>query len=232
MKSNLKIYLDGPSEQEMKELNDDNVKGYTFNPSLFKALGVTDYLAHSKKVLEMSNGLPASLEVIGDNYDELISQSKKLNSLGDNVYVKIPISFTNGESTLDVISDLVNEGIKLNITAIFTLDQIKKLFPVLNDSSAIISVFAGRLYDIGINAAPLLKEMANLIHSESNCSLFWASTRMHYDYITATESNCDIITMNASMYKKMSLFDKEPLEYSLETVKMFYADAIESKYKI
>jgi len=232
MKSNIQIYIDGPSEQEMKELNDDKIKGYTFNPSLFKSLGVKDYLAHSKKILELSNGLPTSLEVIGDSYNELISQSKKLKSLGNNVYVKIPISFTNGESTLDVIKYLVGEGVKLNITAIFTLNQIEHILPVLKNSNAIISVFAGRLYDIGINAAPLLKEMATYIHSNSDCNLLWASTRMHYDYITANECNCDIITMSTPMYKKINLIGKDPLDYSLETVKMFFKDAKESNYKI
>mgnify|MGYP000512905719 CR=1 FL=1 len=229
---NLDIYIDGPSKDEMNDLFDQNISGFTFNPTLFKSLGVIDYLGHSQKIQKLSNGLSISLEVIGDNYEEMVIQGRKLASLGDNVFVKIPITFTSGESTIEVIRTLSMEGINLNITAIFTFLQIKEILPTLKNTNSIISVFAGRLYDIGIDAKELMKEMALYIHDNSQCKLLWASPRMHYDVLTAEACNCDIITMTNSMYKKMSLLGKTPEEYSIETVKMFFNDAQASGYKL
>ena len=230
--SNIQIYIDGPTEDEMKELVDKNISGYTFNPTLFKNLGVKDYMGHSKKVLEISNNLPVSLEVIGDNYDDIVSQAKALASLGSNVFVKVPITYTSGIYTLDTIKTLVDHNINLNITAIFTLDQIKAILPTIRDTKSIISVFAGRIYDVGLDASEKLSKISNFIHENSTCDLLWASPRMHYDVITAQRTGCDIITMTNAMYKKLSLLDKTPEEYSLETVKMFYQDALSSGFKI
>ena len=230
--SNIQIYIDGPTEYEMKELVGKNISGYTFNPTLFKNLGVKDYLGHSKKVLKISNNLPVSLEVIGDNYEDIVSQAKELASLGSNVFVKIPITYTSGVSTLDTIKTLADQNINLNITAIFTLDQIREILPDLRDTKTIISVFAGRIYDIGLDASKILSEISSFIHENSNCDLLWASPRMHYDLITAEKAGCDIITMTNAMYKKLSLINKTPEEYSLETVKMFYEDAVSSGFKI
>ena len=232
IKRKLKIYIDGPSPEEMIELYDQDISGFTFNPTLFKSLGVKSYLNYSKKVQSLSNGLPISLEVIGDNYKEMVSQAKTLNSLGDNVYVKIPITYTSGESTLDVIRTLSKEGVNLNITAIFTLKQIKTILPTIKNTQSIISVFAGRIYDIGFDAKIVMQDLASHIHNNSQCLLLWASPRMHYDAISAQDSDCDIITMTNTMYKKMSLIGKSPEQYSLETVKMFYDDAIASGFKL
>jgi transaldolase len=230
--SKISIYIDGPSEAEMKDLFDQDISGFTFNPTLFKSLHIKDYLGHSQKIQKLSNGLPISLEVIGDTYEEMVFQGKKLASLGSNVFVKIPITYTSGESTLDVIKALSIEGINLNITAIFTFAQIKEILPTIKNTNAIISVFAGRLYDIGIDAKVKMQEMSFYIHEHSQCNLLWASPRMHYDAITAKASNCDIITMTNSMYKKMSLIGKTPEEYSLDTVKMFFNDAQASGYSM
>ena len=230
--SKINIYIDGPSENEMKDLFDKDISGFTFNPTLFKSLSVKDYLGHSQKIQKLSNGLSISLEVIGDSYEEMVFQARKLASLGSNVYVKIPITYTSGKSTIDVIRTLSMEGINLNITAIFTFLQIKEVLPTLKNTNSIISVFAGRLYDIGIDAKELMKEMSLYIHDNSQCKLLWASPRMHYDVLTAEASNCDIITMTNSMYKKMSLLGKTPEEYSIETVKMFFNDAQASGYKL
>mgnify|MGYP000103030568 CR=1 FL=1 len=229
--SKINIYIDGPSENEMNDLFDMDISGFTFNPTLFKSLGVKDYLGYSQKIQKLSNGLPISLEVVGDTYEEMVFQGKKLASLGSNVFVKIPITYTSGESTIEVIKTLSMEGINLNITAIFTFLQIKEVLPTLKNTNSIFSVFAGRLYDIGIDAKEFMKEMSLYIHENSRCKILWASPRMHYDVITAQSSNCDIITMTNSMYKKMSLLGKTPEEYSLETVKMFFNDAQVSGYK-
>ena len=230
--SDLQIYIDGPTEDEMKELSSADISGFTFNPTLFKNLGVKDYLGHSKEIQKIANGLPISLEVIGDNYEEVVSQGRRLAALGSNVFVKIPITYTSGESTLDTITTLSEDSINLNITAVFTIEQIKKILPTIKDTNAIISVFAGRLFDIGLDAKKLMKEMSEYIHDNSQCSLLWASPRMHYDAISAQDVDCDIITMTNSMYKKMSLIGKTPEEYSVETVKMFYNDALASGFKL
>ena len=229
--SKIDIYIDGPSEDEMRGLSGHEISGFTFNPTLYKSLGVKDYVGYSQKIQKLSNGLPISLEVIGDTYEEMVDQGKKLASLGSNVFVKIPITFTSGDSTLDVIKTLSNEDINLNITAVFTIEQIKLILPTIKDTNAIISVFAGRLYDIGLDAKEIMQEMASYIHENSKCNLLWASPRMHFDAITAQATNCDIITMTNSMYKKMSLLGKAPKDYSLDTVKMFYNDAKASGYK-
>ena len=228
----LQIYLDGPTQNEMKELSNTGIAGYTFNPTLFKNLGVKDYLSHSKVMQKIANGLPISLEVIGDNYEEMVAQGGRLAALGSNVFVKIPITYTSGESTLDTIITLTENGINLNITAVFTIEQIKKILPIIQDTNTIISVFAGRLFDIGLDAKKLMAEMSEYIHDNSQCRLLWASPRMHYDAISAKDIDCDIITMTSSMYKKMSLIGKTPEEYSVETVKMFFNDAQASGFKL
>ena len=228
----IQIYIDGPTEDEMISLKGEDISGYTFNPTPFKNLGVTDYLGHSRRVLDISNNLPVSLEVIGDNYDEIVSQAKQLASLGENVFVKVPITYTSGVSTIDTIKTLVDANINLNITAIFTIEQIQEILPTIKDTKAIISVFAGRIYDIGSDASIKLSEISTYVHENSSCDLLWASPRMHYDLITAEKCGCDIITMTNAMYKKLSLIGKSPEEYSLETVKMFYDDAVSSGFKI
>ena len=226
------IYIDGPTEIEMTKLTNENVRGYTFNPTLFKRLGVTNYIEHCQKVLALSRNLPLSLEVIGDNYDQMVSQANQLSALGQNVYVKIPISYTSGISTIDTIKTLVKSRVNLNITAVFTVDQIRLILPEIKDTKTIISVFAGRLYDIGLDAAIITREISKLVKNNSSCRLLWASPRMHYDSITAENVGCDIITMTSAMYKKMSMLGKSPEDYSLDTVRMFYNDAVESGFKV
>ena len=230
--SQIDIYIDGPSETEMAELVEKNIGGYTFNPTLFKNLGIVDYIAHSKVVIGLARNLPVSLEVIGDSYEKMVVQGRKLSSLGPNVVVKIPISYTSGIPTIDAIKTLTEEQINLNITAVFTLRQIKKILPYISETNTIISVFAGRLYDVGIDASESIKEMSHFVRNNSNCRLLWASPRMHYDCITAEKIGCHIITMTSNMYKKMGLLGKEPEDYSQETVEMFYRDAIKSGFEI
>jgi len=226
----ISIYNDGPTLDEIRNLRKEIIKGYTFNPSLFKALGVKDYLYHCKKISTQCNDLPVSLEVIADTKDEMIRQGRLLREISDNIYVKIPITYTNGESTIDVIKVLSEEHTKLNITAIFTKEQVKGIIPCLIHSKSIISIFSGRLFDIGQDAIELTKEMSEIVHSESNCLTLWASPRMVYDVKNAIKANCDIITMKTELIKKIKLFDKTSEDYSLETVKMFYTDAVESGY--
>ena len=162
----------------------------------------------------------------------MIRQGKLLNSLGKNIFVKIPIVYTNGDSTLNVIKTLSENGIKLNITAIFLLDQIKKILPSIKNTSTILSICAGRLYDSGIDAKEKMIEINNYVHQNSSCLTLWASTRMAFDYIVAEIINTDIITMQIDHVKKLKLIGTDPAEYSIETVRQFYKDAKVSGFKI
>jgi len=229
--NSIEVYLDGPSLEEMKSIDKKLVDGFTFNPTLFKKLHAKDYISFSKEIVNLTKEKPVSLEVCSDDYEETLRQARLLSNLGKNVYVKIPITFTSGVSTIDVIKTLISEGIKLNITAIFTLQQIKEIIKVISDTKTILSVFAGRIYDLGIDAKAKLSEITNYVHDNSKCKLLWASPRMSYDLISAIESNCDIITIQNSLLAKANIFQKSSKEYSLETVKMFYDDAMLANYK-
>jgi len=224
--------MDGPQLNEINKDYNIEIDGYTFNPSLFKKNGAKDYLGYSKEILSICSNKPVSLEVFADDKSGMIEQGMKLHSLSKNVYVKIPITFTNGESTISVIEELLKQNVKLNITAIFTLDQIKKIIKTVQNSESILSIFAGRIYDCGVDAKQKVKEMNEFIKENSKCKSLWASTRMPYDFVTAAEINTDIITMQISHIEKLRMFGLELSEYSLKTVKQFYEDAKSSGFKI
>ncbi len=228
----INIYADGPTLEEIETLGRDMICGYTFNPTLFRVLKVTDYLGHCRKVLDVCGDVPVSLEVFADDTDGMIRQAGILSELAANVYVKIPITFTSGQSTRPVVDALAERSIKLNITAIFSKNQTIEILPPLRDQEAIISVFSGRLFDIGVDAVEATREIAEYVHGESNGKVLWASPRMVYDIKNAAMANCDIITMQSALIKKCALFGKSPEQYSLETVKMFYRDAVDSKYEL
>jgi transaldolase len=228
----LDVYADGPTLDEITVLDQNLIKGYTFNPTLFRMLKVTDYLSHCKLVVSACGDVPVSLEVIADDAEGMVHQARILGDLGSNVHVKIPITFTSGKSTIHVIETLVKDGLKLNITAIFSKAQVQIILPVLQDAGAIVSVFAGRIFDIGVDAVEITREIAEIVHAESNCKVLWASPRMVYDFKNASNANCDIITMVPSLIKKLSMFGMKPEDHSLNTVKMFFNDAVSSGYKI
>ena len=201
--------------QLLKKLNLLKVRtGIHLIPSLYKKLKASNYLDFTKKIIKKTNAKPISIEVIADDNDNCIKQGNILSKLSESLYVKIPIIFTNGDSSEKTIKHLSESNIKLNITAIFEMSQIKKILPLIKDSKAILSVFSGRLFDIGLDASLLFQDMANYVHENSNCKILWASCRMSYDYILAQKCNADIITMSPSLAKKMSLFGKNPTEYS------------------
>ncbi len=225
----MKLFADGPTLQEIKDIK---VDGYTFNPSLYKKLGAKDYINFTKEIANLTKGKSASIEVIGDNYDDCLDQAIKLSQISRDFSIKIPIMFTNGNSSKDLIKTLVEKHINLNITAIFTLDQIKEIFGIIKNTETILSVFAGRIYDIGIDAYERFNEISEYVHNNSKCKVLWASCRMPYDYEKAKSCNADIITMAPNMIKKMKLFGKKPEEYSKETVVGFYDDATKAGFKI
>ena len=229
---NIQIYLDGPSLDQIKECDQLLVDGFTFNPSLFKSLGAIDYVSFCRDIIDIESLKPVSLEVISDDYKSTVDQALILSSLSDNINVKIPITFTDSQSTIKVISELIKKEIKFNISAIFSLKQIQVNLQEIKNTDTILSVFAGRLYDIGIDAKLKMKEISEYVKKNSDCRLLWASPRMIYDVISAIETNTDIITIQHSLLKKINLFGLKPEDYSLETVNMFYNDALTSKYKI
>ena len=232
IKNNIKLFSDGPNLSEIGKNFNIEIDGYTFNPSLFKKNGATDYLDYSKKILKVCSKKPVSLEVFADDENEMIEQGRILNGLSENVYVKIPITYTNGKSTSRVIQKLLDENIKLNITAIFIFDQIKDIIKIVEDSNSILSIFAGRIYDCGIDAKEEVRIMNKFIRENSKCESLWASTRMAFDYITAAEVKTDIITMQISHIEKLKMLGFDPKEYSLKTVNQFYEDAKTSGFKI
>ena len=225
----MKLFADGPTLNEIKELK---VDGYTFNPSLYKKLGAKDYIDFTKQIVLLTKDKSVSVEVIGDNYEDCLAQSLKLSKISKNFSIKIPIMYTNGDSSKKLIEKLVIEKVNLNITAIFTLEQIKEIIEPIKNTETILSIFAGRLYDIGVDAFNKFCEMSEYVHNNSKCKVLWASCRMPYDYHKAKLANADIITMAPSMIKKMEMFGKTPEEFSKETVIGFYEDALKAGFKI
>ena len=230
---NIEIYLDGPSDLEIKKLNSRMIKGYTYNPSLMSNLKIKNYLNACKKFSKKVSPKKISLEVFADDEQSMIRQALILSKINKNIYVKIPITFTNGKYTSNVIKELKSKKIKLNITAIFSLKQVKKILPIIKNSNSILSIFAGRIHDMGESATDEIKKISKYLkRNNSNCKILWASTRQIYDIIMAKNCGCHIITMGPSIYSKIKNFKKDWKSFSLETVKTFHADALKSKFKI
>lgn len=228
----IKIYADGPELNQINKKIIFNIDGYTFNPSLFRKLGVKNYLEFCKKILKKCSNKPISFEVFGDDEETMFRQAIILNKLSKNVFVKIPIVYTNGKTTKKLIKRLVQKKIKLNITAIFTFKQIKTILPTVKNSNCILSIFAGRIYDCGFDAKKEMRIMNNFIKKNSKCKSLWASCRMPYDIISAIESKTDIITMGIPMIEKIKNFKLSKEKYSQLTVKQFFIDAKKSNYKL
>jgi len=227
----IKIFADGPDLNQIKKLK--GISGYTFNPSLFRKLKVQNYLNFTKKITNLVNKKPVSIEVIGDDNQTCFEQAKKISIISNNIFIKIPIIFTNGKSSKKVIKKLHENKIKLNITAIFTYNQCKEIYSLINNKTPVIlSIFAGRLYDIGIDPTNEIKKIKKLYQNKKNVKLLWASCRMPYDIKKAENIGCHIITMPIEMISKLKKFNSSPLKYSQETVKQFYLDAKKSNFKI
>ena len=234
MKINTKIFADGADLNSIKDLNDNPiVKGFTTNPSLMKKAGVENYETFAKEVLEIIGNKPISIEVFSDDLDEMYDQALKIASWGKNIYVKIPITNTKNDSVFEITEKLSKEDVKLNITALMTYDQVSNIFPALSDSpGAYISVFAGRIADTGVDPLPVMKKVLKLISSNKNVELIWASPREVFNIIQASDIFCQIITVTPDIINKLSIIEKDLNEYSLQTVKAFYKDALSAGYKI
>ena len=228
------IYCDSADLETIKKLNSNTlVKGFTTNPSLMRLAGAKNYKNYSLKLLKICNRKPISLEVFGDNFDQMFNQANIINSWGNNIYVKIPVVNSKGIFSGKVISALSKNGVKLNITAVYTINQVKKIIKRINkDSKIIISIFSGRMGDIGKDPIPIIKESVRLTKRLRNVKILWASTREPYNYLQAKNCGCSIITMPAAIIEKISKFGKTYQELTLDTVKKFLKDSRDSNFKI
>ena len=230
-----KIFCDIADHNLIKKFNKKKiVKGFTTNPSLMRKAGAKNYKMYSKKILSICKNKPVSLEVFADNFDEMKKQALKINSWGKNVYVKIPVINSKGLFTGKVINNLNNKNIKLNITAVYTAKQTKKILNVISKkkSKVIISVFAGRSGDVGKDPLPELKKSISLAKKFKNVAILWASVREPYNYIQAKQLRCQVITIPPSIIEKIEKFGKTFQSLTLETVKTFLIDSKKSKFKI
>ncbi|MBM4158359.1 MAG: transaldolase [Ignavibacteria bacterium] len=230
----IKIFADGANEEEIIQLYKGGlVKGFTTNPTLMKKDGVKDYEKFARSLLEKITDLPISFEVFSDDFETMEKQAKKIQSWGKNVFVKIPITNTQKESSVSLINKLSNEGLNLNITAILTTQQVSEVIQNIYESSnTIISVFAGRIADTGRDPIPYMKKAKELISGLRNVNLLWASSRELLNIFQAEECGCDIITVTNDILKKIHLINKDLEELSLDTVKMFYNDGKAVGFKI
>ena len=229
-----KIYCDSADLKIIKKFNNNNlVDGFTTNPSLMRLSGAKNYKEYSLKLLKVCKKKPISLEVFGDTSSQMLNQANIINSWGKNVYVKIPVVNSKGLFSGKVISSLSKKGIKLNVTAVYTVHQVRQIIKNINkNSKTIISIFSGRMGDVGKDPIPIIKESVRLTKNLKNVKVLWASTREAYNYLQAKDCGCSIITMPSSIIEKISKFGKSYQELTLDTVKKFLKDSRESNFKI
>ena len=230
----IKIYADGADLSSMIELSKNPlIKGFTTNPTLMRMAGVDEYESFAGEVLKEIKDRPVSFEVFSDELDGMEAQALEIASWGDNVNVKIPISNTEGKSTVPLIEKLADSGVQLNITAIMTLEQVEAVAEVLNDKvTSIVSVFAGRIADTGIDPVPVMKDAAEILKNNTNADLLWASPREILNIFHADQCGCGIITVTPDVLGKLKGIGKDLNQFSLETVQMFYNDAKAAGYSI
>lgn len=230
----LKLFADGADKQGMLEMyRNPLIKGFTTNPTLMRKAGITDYEAFALDILASIHDRSISFEVFADEFDEMEEQAHQIASWGSNVMVKIPITNTKGESSAPLIKRLSFAGIPLNVTAILTLEQVKTVAASLCvETPAIVSVFAGRIADTGIDPVPVMQQALALLNDLPKAELLWASPRELLNVIQANEVGCHIITATNDLLNKLTLLGKDLTEYSLDTVQMFYKDAQAAGYRI
>ena len=229
-----KIFCDIADFKTIKYFNkQSNVDGFTTNPSLMRLAGAKNYRDYSLKILRVCKKKPISFEVFADRPKDMLKQAYEINSWGKNVYVKIPVINSKGIFMGSIIKELSDKGIKLNITAVYTFEQTKKIYKKLNKKTkSIISIFAGRMSDKGKDPLPIFKKSIHLTKRNKNIEILWASTREAYNFIQAKQIKCNIITMPPKVINQISNFGKSLRSMSLETVIGFLNDSKKSKFKI
>jgi len=229
----IKIFADGASLPQMLEsARDARIRGFTTNPTLMRKAGVSDYKAFALEALAAITDKPISFEVFADDFSEMRRQAQDIATWGKNVYVKIPITTTRRESAVPLVAELSHAGVKLNVTAICTLEQVRATADALRGGApSVVSVFAGRIADTGRDPMPIMREaLAACRAAGTNVELLWASPREVLNIVHAIEVRCDIITVTPDLLKKLELFGKDLGEFSLETVQMFHRDAASAGY--
>jgi len=230
----IKIFADGADLKSIENLNSKNfIKGFTTNPTLMRKSGINDYKKFATEVLKIVKNKPISFEVFSDDLKEMEAQAMEISSWGSNANVKIPISNTEGKSTVDLVGRLSNQGVLCNVTAIFTIQQLKSILDVLdNNASTILSVFAGRIADAGMDPIPTIRESVVCQKTKPKTSILWAATREVINIFQAESLGCQIITVPYDMIQKFPNIGKSPENLSLETVKKFYSDAKSAGFSI
>ncbi len=229
-----KIFCDIAELNLIKKFNKKKiVKGFTTNPSLMRKAGARDYKFYSKKILKICNNKPVSLEVFGDDYNEMKKQAIEINAWAKNVYVKVPVSNSKGKFMGRIIKELNSQNIKINITAVYSAKQTKKILKMLNkQSKVIISIFAGRAGDTGKDPLPEFKKSIVLAKKYKNVEILWASVREPYNFLQAKQLGCHIITIPPTIIEKIEKFGKTFEQLTNETVKAFLRDSKKSNFKI
>jgi len=222
----VKIFADGAEKAGMLEMYaKPYIKGFTTNPTLMQKAGLTDYRAFARSILEAIPDRPISFEVFSDEFDDMERQAREIATWGDNVYVKIPVTNTRREPAYDLVRRLSKDGIKLNVTAIMTVDQVCNVVEAVKDGApSCISVFAGRIADTGRDPVPIMTECVAILKAAPRAELIWASPRELLNIIQADAIGCHIITVTNDILKKLPLVGKDLADYSLDTVKMFFDD--------
>jgi transaldolase len=230
----VKLFADGADAAGMRELYRNHlVQGFTTNPTLMRKVGVTDYRAFARDILQAIPDRPISFEVFSDEFAEMKRQALEISQWGPNVYVKIPITNTRGESSYGLVRRLADDGVKVNVTAMLPLDQVVDILPALeNAASAYVSIFAGRIADTGRDPVPIMTAAVELLRPYPNVELIWASPRELLNVFQADAIGCHIITATHDILHKLHLVGKDLHAYSLDTVKMFYEDAQKGGYTL
>lgn len=230
----VKIFADGADKAGMLEMYAKPfVKGLTTNPTLMKKAGITDYRAFCKDILTEIKDKPLSFEVFSDDFSEMERQAMEIASWGENVYVKIPVTNTKQEPCYSLVQKLAAQKVKLNVTALMTLTQVRDVVASLNPNvPSYVSVFAGRIADTGFDPVPMMTEAVEILKVAPASELIWASPRELLNIFQADEIGCQVITVTNDILKKLSLVGYNLDEYSLDTVKMFYKDAVEAGFKL
>ena len=230
----VKIFADGADMDGILELYKNKyIKGFTTNPTLMNKSGIKDYEGFARRVLEQISDRPFSFEVFSDEFDEMERQAHKIAGWGKNVYVKIPVTNTRREPSLELVKRLAGSGVQLNVTALMTLEQVSAISDALkNNVPSYISVFAGRIADTGRDPMPIMKRAVEIMSQHDKQELIWASPRELLNIFHADEVNCHVITVTHDILKKLPIIGKDLDDYSLDTVKMFYDDAKKAGFNI
>ena len=231
---NLKLFGDGASLADFSRLYDQGrVTGFTTNPTLMFKAGVTDYADFARKLVTLIPDMPLSFEVFSDDFDQMERQARQIAAWGENVYVKIPITNTRGDSSLPMARALAADGVKLNITAMLTLEQVAQAVEILaEDTPAILSIFAGRIADTGVDPVPVMRAAVALAARKPLAEVLWASTREVLNVYQAAECGCHIITATPDILKKLDMAGQDLNALSLDTVAMFRTDAVAAGFSL